>query len=169
VAAKAIRVYREELGRSGSAPSQQELFFALESDLSLRLPAIRLAESQARHQPQTFMYLFTWESPLANGHGGTLGSCHALDVPFTFGALESARAMAFTGSDSGAGASARDLSDRLMDAWLAFARDGDPSHPGLDEWPTYTSERRSTMLLGEKCGPVDAPMEPERAVWEEAP
>jgi para-nitrobenzyl esterase len=52
-----------------------------------------------------------------------------------------------------------------MDAWLAFARSGNPSHAELGEWPRYDGLRRTTMLLGEKWGPVDAPMERERAVW----
>ena len=43
VAARAVSLYRDELG----SPSQRDLFFALETDLSLRLPSTRLAESQA--------------------------------------------------------------------------------------------------------------------------
>jgi para-nitrobenzyl esterase len=167
VARNAIRVYRDELTAHSGPPSKQELFFALETDLSLRIPAIRLAESQARHQPRTYMYLFTWESPLANGHGGSLGACHALDLPFTFGALDAEKTRAFAGSGPPAAEAARALSNRMMDAWLAFARTGNPSHAELGEWPPYDALRRTTMLLGEKCGPIDAPMERERAVWDE--
>jgi para-nitrobenzyl esterase len=167
VARNAIRVYREELSARGGPPSKQELFFALETDLSLRVPSIRLAESQSHHQPSTYMYLFTWESPLANGHGGSLGACHALDLPFTFGALDSEKAGALIGSGPPAGAAARALSNRIMDAWLAFAHSGNPSHGELGEWPRYSGLHRTTMLLGEKCGPFDAPMERERAVWDD--
>ncbi len=167
VARNAIRVYREGLTLAGGPPTKQELFFALETDLSLRAPSIRLAESQAQHQPNTYMYLFTWESPLANGHGGRLGACHALDLPFTFGALDSEKVAAFVGSDPAAGVAARVLSNRIMDAWLAFARTGNPSHSELGEWPRYDGLHRTTMLLGEKCWPVEAPMERERAAWDD--
>jgi para-nitrobenzyl esterase len=163
VARDAIRVHREELTARSGAPSKQELFFALETDLSLRVPSIRLAESHARHHANTYMYLFCWESPLQNGHGGTLGACHALDLPFTFGALEPRQVAALVG---GSAAAARALSDRMMDAWLAFARNADPSHAELGAWPRYDAASRQTMLLGEKCGPLAAPMERERAVWE---
>ncbi len=53
-----------------------------------------------------------------------------------------------------------------MDAWLAFARTGDPNHPGLDPWPGYDRERRATMLFGRICEVVDAPQDAERLAWE---
>lgn len=168
VAREAIRVYREELTARNGPPSQQALFFALESDLSLRVPATTLAAGHARRQPATFMYLFTWESPLPNGHGGTLGACHALDLPFTFGALEEESAGAFVGTHPPRDQAARLLSEQIRDAWVAFAREGDPSHPGLPSWPAYLAEKRATMVLGEQCAVVAAPREAERAVWDEA-
>ena len=53
-----------------------------------------------------------------------------------------------------------------MDAWLAFARTGDPNHPGLERWPHYDTERRQTMQLGKTCEVVDAPQDAERVAWE---
>ena len=50
-----------------------------------------------------------------------------------------------------------------MDAWIAFARGGDPAHAGIGRWPRYTEESRSTMIFGEKSGAQDAPLEAERA------
>jgi para-nitrobenzyl esterase len=54
-----------------------------------------------------------------------------------------------------------------MDAWVAFARDGDPSHPAIGCWPRYTAERRSTMRFAEETAAVDAPLEAERAACED--
>jgi len=52
-------------------------------------PAIRMAESQAPHQPEnTFMYLFEYASHRLDGR---LGSCHALEIPFVFDNLHKAR------------------------------------------------------------------------------
>ena len=53
----------------------------------------------------------------------------------------------------------------MMDAWIAFARHGDPQHPGIGEWPAYDPITRSTMVFGRESGVVDAPFEEERAVW----
>jgi para-nitrobenzyl esterase len=107
----------------------------------------------------TWMYLFAWRSPL---RGGAFGSCHALDLPFTFGNLDLPGIAEFAGSGPAAERLARDW----MDAWIAFARDGDPSHAGIGRWPRYTAESRSTMVFGEKSGAVDAPLEAERAAWD---
>jgi para-nitrobenzyl esterase len=133
-------------------------FFAVETDASLFVPATRLAEAQARVQPATFMYRFTWPSPLQDGR---LGACHALDVPFALGNLRGEALLAFTGDGPGAHA----LSERMMDAWCAFARDGDPSHPQLGSWPRYAAPRRATMELGASCGILEAPDEDRRAAW----
>jgi para-nitrobenzyl esterase len=162
-AARAVSLYRDEL----QSPSQRDLFFALETDLSLRVPSTQLAESQADFQPNTYMYLFQWRSPMSDGHGGTLGACHALDLPFTFGALENKAARAFaTGDRDALSAKARILSGNLMDSWIAFARRGDPSHPGIGTWPRYDRTDRTTMLLGPDCHAENAPLEARRAVWE---
>jgi len=163
-AARAVSVYRSELG----SPSPRDLFFALETDLSLRLPSTRLAADQADHQPHTFMYLFRWRSPMSDGHGGSLGACHALDLPFTFGALDRPAARRFaTGDRPELLPRARALSNAIVDAWTAFARSGDPSHPGVGSWPAYERSARRTMILGEKCRVEDAPLEARRAVWED--
>jgi para-nitrobenzyl esterase len=56
-----------------------------------------------------------------------------------------------------------------MDAWIALARDGDPSHPGIGRWPRYTEESRWTMVFGEKSRAESAPFEAERAAWDALP
>ena len=53
----------------------------------------------------------------------------------------------------------------MMDAWLAFARTGDPAHDGIGEWPAYVPATRHTMVFGRTTGATPAPFEEERAVW----
>jgi para-nitrobenzyl esterase len=138
-----------------------DLFFAIETDRVFRIPAIRLAEAQAAHTRDTWMYRFDWESPSL---GGALGACHALELPFVFGVLHQDGAELFAGS----GPEADALSERMMDAWLAFARDGDPSHDGLPggRWDRYDADRRSTMILGRTQGEELDPGSAERLAWE---
>ncbi len=155
-----VRTYRE--AREGHRPADpRELFFAIESDRVFRIPAIRLAEAASRRHPGTWMYLFTWESPAM---GGALGSCHALEVPFVFGAVGAPGADLFVGT----GPEAEALEARMMDAWVAFARSGDPSHPGLPggRWPRYDEARRATLMLGPECAVELDPGERERRAFE---
>ena len=52
---------------------------------------------------------------------------------------------------TGGGAAADSLADRMSDAWLAFARTGNPNTPSLPEWPAYTADRRATMFFDNDC------------------
>jgi para-nitrobenzyl esterase len=135
------------------------LLDAISSDRMFRIPAIRLAEAQRPHQPQTYAYLFTWESPARRG---ALGACHALELPFVFGTLDAPTMDRFAGR----GPDAESLCSRIMDAWLAFARTGEPGHPGIPHWQPYDSERRPTMILDREIRLDDAPLDEERAAWE---
>ena len=153
-----IEAYRKAReGNRSTEPSQ--LYFAIETDRGYRMPAVRLAEAQSLHQPKTWAYLMTWESPMRDG---TLGACHGIDVPFVLGSIGRRGANFFTGG----GPEAERLSAQMMDAWIAFARSGDPNHPGLASWPAHEASRRATMLLGRECEVADAPLEPEREAWQ---
>ena len=56
-----------------------------------------------------------------------------------------------------------ELADQVQDAWIAFARTGDPNHPSIPEWPGYDPSRRATMEFSEPCRLVEDPMSAERA------
>jgi len=157
-ATRAIDLYRARRAERGVGVAPSELWTAVETDRLLRAPAMRLAELQAAVQPAVYGYLFTWPSPYLDGR---LGACHALDIPFVFGTVDDPHIVPFSGD----GAGAQQLSQRMQDAWAAFARRGDPSHAGLPAWPRYAPPRRATMFLGHACGVVDAPHEAERAFW----
>jgi para-nitrobenzyl esterase len=158
-AGRALALYREQRRTRGASVSPPDLWTAVESDRLMRAPAMRLAELQAVVQPAVYAFLFTWASPYLDGR---LGSCHALDIPFVFGTLDNPLIQPFAGS----GPDAQRLAHQMQDAWIAFARVGDPSHAGLPGWPRYEPTRRATMLLGRECGVVEAPYDEERAFWE---
>jgi para-nitrobenzyl esterase len=96
--------------------------------------------------------------------GGMLGSCHALELGFMFGTHKHEGMPEFCG----AGPAADLLAETMMDAWLAFARTGDPSSSGVGKWPTHTARERATMILGEKSAIANAPYEAERRAWDGA-
>ncbi|MGH9028571.1 MAG: carboxylesterase/lipase family protein [Acidimicrobiales bacterium] len=149
----AIEGYRSVRSRRGDSVEPRELWSAIESDRIFRVGSIRTAEAQSQHQVHTYSYLFTWESRAMHG---ALGSCHALELPFVFGTLDLPGLDRFAGT----GSAAQDLSFQMMDAWLAFAKSGDPG------WPPFDAGRRTTMIFGPRSGPEDAPLQEERALWE---
>jgi len=157
---KVAQVYETAHREQGRSTKPTDLFGAVETDRMFRIPSIRLAEAQSRHQPDTYMYLLDWPCPMMDG---IMGCCHVVDVPFVFGMVDSDHGKMFTGG----GPEARALSEKMQDAWIAFTKTGKPGHPGLGDWPAYDLERRATMRLGKQCRLEDAPMDVERRFWDE--
>jgi para-nitrobenzyl esterase len=149
----ALDVYRRN--RPDAPP--HVLAAAVETDRLFRIPAIRLAEAQVRHQPNTWMYQFCWGS---TADGGQYGACHALEVPFVFHQLQGERVRRFAGDPP------EELADVVHGAWIAFAQTGDPNSAGLPAWPRYDTERRATLRFDTVCDVIDDPAADERAVWD---
>ena len=57
---------------------------------------------------------------------------------------------------------------RMMDAWIAFARTGDPSTKTLP-WPAYDTQTRATMILGPTSAVTDDPHSAEGRAWAKTP
>ena len=131
---------------------------AISTDAVMRIPCIRLLEAQRTHR-DVFHYVVTWSTPAGDG---AAGANHGIELGLVFGTheLDGTYAAAF-----GGGPAARALSNAAMDAWVAFARTGNPSTESLGNWPTYGSSRE-TMMIGEQTGVFEGPYEAERRVWE---
>lgn len=155
-----VDCYRAARSSRGESVAPRDLWVAAGSDRVFRWPSLSFARAQRAHQPATYVYLFTWETP---AFGGVMGSCHALEIPFVFGSLRRPVVAAFAGD----GPEAQSLSAQMRDAWIAFARIGDPSTPGAGVWPSWDARSRSTMVFGPGGGQVeDAPRNEELTVWE---
>ncbi len=159
-AAEVVEVYRASRVGRGLGATNHDIIDAVMTASRFRIPAVRLAEAQVAHQPRTFLYQFDWESPARRG---AMGARHGLEIPFVFGTID------LPGNDRtiGTGEAVARLSEQMMDAWIAFARTGDPAHLGIGEWPAYDPTTRTTMVFGPETGAVAAPFEEERAIWEE--
>jgi len=55
--------------------------------------------------------------------------------------------VAKSASMSGVGEDQQRIADLMSEAWLAFARTGDPNNALLPDWPAYTTEDRMVMLF----------------------
>lgn len=154
--------YEGARAQRGESVTPGDLFTAIETDRIFRIPGVRLAQVQRRHDPRVYSYLFTWPSPAM---GGVLGSCHALELGFVFGSNQIPGMTAFAGT----GPDAEKLATQMQDAWLAFARSGDPSCESAGTWKTYDEARRPTMVFGASTKLEDAPRDEERRAWDAIP
>ncbi|MFX1277053.1 MAG: carboxylesterase/lipase family protein [Promethearchaeota archaeon] len=155
---KIINKYKE--AREGKFSTEpKDIFDAIMTDGTFRIPTIRLLEAQSPHQPNTYNYMFTLPS---TGLNGILGVCHALEIPFIFSTLEAPNVKNFVKANS----QTKALSEKMMDAWINFARTGNPNHKNIPEWPAYNAETRATMIFGEECKIENAIFDQERKLWD---
>jgi len=70
---------------------------------------------------------------------------------------------------AGTGPAAEKLAVQMQDAWLAFARSGDPGCASAGTWTGYTEARRPTMVFGANTKLEDAPRDQERRAWDAIP
>ena len=158
-----IDAYRSARQRAGESIGPTDIWVAAGTDIVFRWPSLQLAAAHVARGSRAFVYLFDWESP---AFGGILGSCHALELPFVFGAVHLPVVQVF----SGGGPAVETLSTQMQRAWLAFAAPGDPSHDGIGSWSTWDpSSGAATMVFGAKTRLEDAPRDEELAVLETAP
>jgi len=99
-----------------------EIWRAIFGDNEMQVPCRAVLDAHTAHGP-TYTYAFTWEGPI-------VGSCHGIDIPFTFGNFVDGWD-AFVGLDD----DGRVLSASMRAAWAAFARTGDP------DWPAFPAAR----------------------------
>ena len=149
-----LAAYRKCRGKRGDRTRAADLLTAIQGDLMFRMPCIRLVEAQCRNHQSAYNYLFTWKSPVMRG---LLGACHVLEIGFVFGNYDD--------NFCGSGPDADTLSRKIQDAWIAFARTGNPGCESIGKWSPY-GDSRTTMILDRECRLENAPYEDERSVWD---
>ncbi len=133
--------------------SPTDLHVMVHTDHAFRRPVQRLAGLQASVGGAAWVYWFTWASPIM---GGWLGSFHALEIPFVFDNLGQPNVEVMTGGED-----VQVLADAMSDAWLAFARGGDPG------WPRYDpTGDRATMRFDLPSEVLTDPDRALRQAWE---
>ena len=102
-----------------------------------------------------YLYQFNWKSPTLDGRPRAF---HCLEIPFVFYNTD------LWAQATGGGPKPRALAAKISDAWINFARKGDPNHPGLPRWPKYDAVNRPVMLFDETCEVKPDPEKELRAV-----
>jgi para-nitrobenzyl esterase len=104
----------------------------------------------------TYAFQLNWRSPV---DGGKWKAPHTLDIPLVFDNVAYAPTMV------GETAAAQPVADLMSDAWIAFARTGNPSTAQLPTWKPFTMTKRSTMVFDLKPELVDDPRGAERKLF----
>ena len=119
---------------------------------------VRLAETHAKGGGRAHVFRLAAESPAL---GGRLGACHAFDLPFSFGNLDTDfAAFLLDGTPNNIHTA---LSDRMVTAWHDFAATGDPG------WPAVTTEATPVKVWNEIDELHATDRTPVRRLWREVP
>jgi len=142
-----IATYKKS--RPGASP--WDLFVAISSE-RFHLGSVKLADRKVTGSTApVYRYLFDFEV------NDRLKAAHAMEIAFVF---------RHVGNRFGAKPGAATLQDQISDAWIAFARSGNPNHPGLPVWPAYTMENRETMIFDVESRADNDPRGEEWRAWE---
>jgi para-nitrobenzyl esterase len=110
---------------------QDVLYFAMPNTRALA------AKRKAGNAP-VYNYIFTYEYPVNHG----ITAFHCSEIAFVFHNLSEPHLRIATG-DAPAGYA---LQDKVSQAWINFARTGNPSQPGL-EWKPFAEADPQTMMF----------------------
>ena len=115
----------------------------IDTDIIFRPSTLAQANVKvAQNGAPVYMYIFAWESPVLDG---ILRSTHCMEIPFVFNNADLHASM------TGGGKEAIELADKMSQAWINFARTGNPNTDGLPLWPEYTQEEGATMIFDNNC------------------
>ena len=105
----------------------------------VRASAIQQAKLKAAQgRAPAYLYWFTWQTPILSGRPRAF---HCAEIAFVFDNTDRCETM------TGGGAEARALAARMCDAWIQFARTGNPNHAHLPRWPAFSAETIPTMIF----------------------
>ena len=150
-----IAIYRKDRPKA----SNLDLALILETDASpFRSGTDTQAERKAAlGRAPVYVYRFQWYSPVS---GGRLRAMHCMDIPFVFENVDISQSVVGDGPDRSA------LADKMSSAWVAFARNGNPNHSDLPNWPVFNPTTRPVMVLGNECKALNDPDHDERLALE---
>lgn len=112
----------------------------MDIDFMFRPTSIDFAniKSSLEEGAPTYMYLFTWDSPVLDG---MLKSGHCMELAFVFNNIH--RNEEYNGGTPEAYA----LAEKMSKTWASFAKTGDPNNALIPQWDTYTGQNGVTMLF----------------------
>lgn len=107
-----------------------------------RINAVNQAKDKARlGGAPVWLYRFDWITPMLDG---APHAYHCSDLPMVFASID------HVPEATGTSARARAMAATMSDSWIAFARSGNPNHPGLPHWPSVSADHAPTMAFNDR-------------------
>jgi para-nitrobenzyl esterase len=127
------------------------------TDMGLLPDVHALAAGRAQLQgAPTYVYRFDWPS---KAFGGVFGATHGMDMSLVFYNTHQPT----IGGDT---PEAREMATLMSEAWVSFARTGQPVAKALPGWRPFTPDRRETMVINSPVRRlVDDPNREARQFW----
>lgn len=137
--------------------SAPEIYFTATTDAGFLNRSVELADRKAEQggAPVYFYGLF-WDTPV---DGGKWLSPHALEIGMVFDNVAKSESM------SGIGPEQQKIADEMSEAWLAFAKTGNPNHDGIPEWPAYSPDNRAMMIFDDETKAMIDPHGEQRQLF----
>jgi para-nitrobenzyl esterase len=152
---KVLDLYR----KTRPTATATDLFFAISTAQMYWYTSTRVAERKAQQRSApVYMYQFAYEGTQTAGNPPVAQKAgHSMEIPFAF---------AHPRPNSAAiAASERTLAHQMSQAWIHFARSGNPNNPSLPKWPAYSAKQRATMIFDTTSQVSDDPHPAERKMW----
>jgi para-nitrobenzyl esterase len=115
-----------------------------------RVPCVAQAQMKGRQAGAgTWLYRFDYNpGTLLDGR---VRAFHCAEMAYALDNVD--RCLNATGGTD----EARALAARMSGAWVAFAKTGNPNHPGLPHWPPVTAQATPNMTFDVTCKVVENP------------
>jgi para-nitrobenzyl esterase len=139
-------------GHPGALP--YELAAIIGATATFRAAAVKQAQLQSTNAP-AYLYWFAWKTPVLDG---LPLAYHCAELAFAFDNID--RCANSTGDTP----EARDLAAKVSQAWIQFARTGNPNHSGLPQWSAVSAQTLPTMIFDTRCEVKNDPDAEERIV-----
>ncbi|TWI69794.1 para-nitrobenzyl esterase [Pseudoduganella lurida] len=141
------------------ALSASDLLFSITTASRSWRGAIIEAEERAKSGSPAFVYQLDWATPK---DGGRFGAPHASDIQLVFDNIARPGATAI-------GPQAQAMADMMSEAFIAFARSGNPASRFIPRWEPYDLARRQTMIFDVPPRLEDDPRGAERRIFAKVP
>jgi para-nitrobenzyl esterase len=144
--------------RDGHPKANPFQLFSIISVSSVRETAIKQARLKAAlGTAPAYLYWFTWQTPVLDGRPMAF---HCAELSFCFDNADVCETMTGGGPTAGA------LAAKVSQAWINFAKKGDPNHGALPHWSPVSSDKLPTMIFDDACEARDNPDRLEQKVMD---